>query len=50
MEHNKNFKNKYEKISSYTEEGKSIFEFHFKKFAENYHNFFIRYFVIEGGF
>ena len=49
MENCKNFKNEYEEISSCTEEGQSVFEFHFKKLAEVYHNFLTSYFISEGG-
>jgi hypothetical protein len=45
----KGFKSEYEKVSCCTEKGKSIFEFHFKKLAKNYHNFLASYFVVEGG-
>ena len=49
MECNKIFKNEYEKVSFCAEEDKSIFEFHFKKLAENYHNFLASYFITKGG-
>lgn len=49
MGYNKDFKSEYEKVSFLSQEGKSIFEFHFKKLAENYHNYLASYFVSEGG-
>lgn len=49
MEYCKNFKNEYEKISSYFEEGRSAFELYLKKFAEGYHNFFTNHFINKGG-
>lgn len=49
MGNNKSCENKYEKVGFCTEEGKSVFELHFKKLANNYHNFLASYFIIEGG-
>ena len=49
MENNTAFEAKYEKVSVYTKEGKSVFEFQFKKLTKNYHNFLASYFVSEGG-
>lgn len=46
---NKSCERKYEKVGFCSKEGKSIFEFHFKKLAKNYHNFLVGYFVTKGG-
>ncbi len=49
MEYCENYKNEYEKVSVFSEKGKSVFEFHFQKLAKNYHDYLAAYFVVEGG-
>ncbi|MCI9247118.1 MAG: hypothetical protein HFJ30_08475 [Clostridia bacterium] len=49
MGNSKSYESKYEKVSCFDEKGKSVFELHFKKLAENYHDFLAGYFIIEGG-